>query len=103
MSSTRISASASQRGAIRWRKLTSGMEYPEFQAKVAERIKSLRIEKDMTQEEVSGLDIANRAYQAIERGENAPSLKSIFLIARALGVEPMELLNLPAHSPKKKK
>nr|WP_033108889.1 helix-turn-helix transcriptional regulator [Leptospira interrogans] len=71
------------------------MDYVTFQKSVCKRIKDLRMEKKMTQEEVSGLEMGVRAYQRIESGGNAPNLQSLFKIALALGVHPKELLNIP--------
>ncbi|BDA78028.1 hypothetical protein LPTSP3_g09580 [Leptospira kobayashii] len=81
------------------------MDYVTFQEKVCKRIKDLRLEKKMTQEEVSGLEMGVRAYQRIESGGNAPNLQSLFRIANALGVHPREILNvsLTDDLPSKKK
>ncbi|WP_411823335.1 helix-turn-helix domain-containing protein [Leptospira sp. 'Mane'] len=70
------------------------MDYVTFQEKVCKKIKDLRLEKKMTQEEVSGLEMGVRAYQRIESGGNAPNLQSLFKIANALGVHPREILNV---------
>lgn len=59
----------------------------------------------MTQEAVSGLELGVRNYQRIESMEGLPSLKSLLIIADALGVHPKELLDVPGLSnrPLKKK
>lgn len=79
------------------------MDYVTFQKLVCRKIKDLRIEKKMTQEEVSGLEMGVRAYQRIESGGNAPNLQSLFKIANSLGVHPKELLNISLIEEKGKK
>lgn len=71
------------------------MDYEEFQRRVSQRIKELRLEYDLTQEEVAGLEMGVRVYQRIESGNGAPSLKSLFLIAKSLKLHPKELLDFP--------
>lgn len=70
------------------------MDYATFQKRVCARIRRLRLEKEMTQEEVSGLELGVRVYQRIESGKGSPSLKSIFKIADALGVHPKDILDV---------
>ncbi len=45
----------------------------------------------MTPEEMADLDIHPRAYQKIEAGENAVSLKSIYVICKRLKIDPGKL------------
>lgn len=71
------------------------MNYPLFKQTVCRKIKELRLEKGLTQEEISGLNMGVRTYQKIESGESAPSLESLYIIAETLGVHPKELLNIP--------
>ncbi|MFB5651559.1 helix-turn-helix domain-containing protein [Leptospira wolffii] len=52
------------------------------------------MENNLTQEQVSGLNMGVRTYQKIESGINAPNLESLFKIATALGVHPRELINV---------
>jgi len=52
----------------------------------------------MSQESVSGLQISVRNYQRIETQEGLPSLKSLLIIADALGVHPKELFDVPGLS-----
>tara|TARA_B100001939_G_scaffold348046_1_gene372225 strand:+ start:15279 stop:15539 length:261 start_codon:yes stop_codon:yes gene_type:complete len=65
----------------------------EFIALVAETIRRIRIEKGKSQEEVAGLAMSVRTYVRIEKGEVAPTLRSIYHIAAGLGVEPSHLFN----------
>ena len=71
------------------------MDYEEFQRKVSQRIKDLRLKHNLTQEEIAGLEMGVRVYQRIESGGGAPSLKSLFLIAKSLKMHPKELLDFP--------
>lgn len=63
------------------------------------QVKLLRIEKEMTQEELaqqSGLAI--RFLQDIEAGKKLASIKTAFKIADGLGVSPADLLKDPYNS-----
>jgi transcriptional regulator with XRE-family HTH domain len=55
------------------------------------RIRTLRLERGLTQEQVAGGRISLRAYQKIERGTTSARVESLFLIAAALDVHPREL------------
>lgn len=70
------------------------MDYAAFQKLLGKRIKELREEKDLTQEEVSGLDMGVRVFQRIEKGQTSANLRTLFKIAMALGVQPRDLLPL---------
>ncbi|TGL59642.1 XRE family transcriptional regulator [Leptospira sarikeiensis] len=70
------------------------MDYSTFKNRVCKRIKDLRIEKNLTQEQISGPFMGVRTYQKIESGFSAPNLESLFKIANALGVHPKELINV---------
>ncbi|HMW59303.1 MAG TPA: helix-turn-helix transcriptional regulator [Leptospiraceae bacterium] len=74
------------------------MKYPEFQRKVGQKIKSFRESTGITQEDMEFMDhdlqLTVRAYQEIERGKSNVTLKSLFIIARQLGIEPKDLLDV---------
>lgn len=54
---------------------------------ISENLSRIRKEQRYTQREVAELASINPNYYAkVERGEKAPSLKTIYLIARALKV-----------------
>ena len=56
-------------------------------------VRALRIERNLTQEQLADLCDLHRTYVgAIERGNRNVSLKNIVIIAQALNVEPSELL-----------
>jgi len=60
--------------------------------KLGRRIKQLRAEQGLTQEELAELAGINAKFEGrIERALNKPSLDTIFKIAKALKVEPVEL------------
>ncbi|RHX77479.1 helix-turn-helix domain-containing protein [Leptospira yasudae] len=70
------------------------MDYTEFRKSVSERIKAIRVEKKLSQEWVSGIEMSVRSYQKIESGESAPSLESLFIISKAFEMHPKDLLNV---------
>lgn len=56
-------------------------------------IRELRLEKNISQEELAAISGIDRSYVSlIERGINSPSLVMIFNISRALDVVPSEIL-----------
>ena len=81
------------------------MDYEVVLEKIRLGIKNLRIEKGMSQEDVSGIDMGVRNYQKLESGASYPSLRSLLIIANSLGVHPKELLSVEIESetPKRKK
>lgn len=57
-----------------------------------EQVKKLRLEREMSQEELAEKLNIHRTYMSfIERGQRSPSLILIFKISRALGVKLPEL------------
>ena len=55
-------------------------------AKFGKRIKQLRLEQDMTQQNLADKIGVDRSYMGfLERGERNPSLEVIIKIAKALG------------------
>jgi len=60
------------------------------------RVRALRLERFLTQGELSELSGVGRATIArIEGGKTVPQARIIKAIARALGVEPMDLVREP--------
>lgn len=58
------------------------------------RIRALRIEKGINQEDLAGRAGIERSYMgAIERGERNPSYDKLVSIAKALGVQVSELVS----------
>ena len=63
-----------------------------------QRIKELRLAKNLSQEELAYRASVHRTYLgSIERGERNPSLKNITGIAQALGVTLSELFRFADH------
>lgn len=61
--------------------------------KIKENLKILRESKHLSQEKLSELAGVSPDYiSLIERGKRIPSIKRLCMIAKALGVEPFELL-----------
>lgn len=68
----------------------------EFMMRFGERLKQLRISKNIPQKELalnSGLAISQ--VGRIERGELNTGISTICILANALGVHPKELLDFP--------
>ncbi|WP_455666684.1 helix-turn-helix domain-containing protein [Phocaeicola sp.] len=66
----------------------------DFKKVVGERLKVLRIEKRMTQEEMGEkLNLSTSAYCKMEYGETDLTLTRLNQIAEALEITPMELFN----------
>jgi transcriptional regulator with XRE-family HTH domain len=80
------------------------MDYDAFLIQMGKRIKELRLQRQLSQEEVSGLDMGVRVYQRIEQGQTNANLRTLFKIAMALNVQPRDLLpNVPAEKETKAK
>ncbi len=57
------------------------------------RVRDLRIQKGITQENLAFICNLDRSYMGrIERGEVNPTLERVYEIARALGISPYDLL-----------
>lgn len=62
--------------------------------KFGERIKSYRIERHYSQEEVAfRAEISTIYYGRVERGERCPTIDTLIKLSNALGVSPAELLD----------
>ena len=60
--------------------------------KFGKRLKSLRLEKNLTQLELAEiLDMSPNFIGMIERGERNTTVENVFKIARALGIKPSVL------------
>ncbi|PJZ76223.1 helix-turn-helix domain-containing protein [Leptospira neocaledonica] len=72
------------------------MEYEEFIRKVGLKIKEIRVEKGITQEQMEEGDhgVSYRTVQDIENGQSHPSVRSIFKISKRLKVKPKDLLDV---------
>ena len=58
-------------------------------------VRKLRKESDITQEQLASACGMHTVYiSMLERGERHPTLDKVFLIARALGIEPEYLVGL---------
>lgn len=66
---------------------------PAFRRKIGARIRQLRAESGRTQESVAwACGIAKAMLSRIESGENLPSVPTLVLIAKELGVHPASIL-----------
>ena len=65
----------------------------EILIKLGNRIREIRIRKNMTQAELAAQCGCNRNYiSMLERGERNPSYKSLVMIAKGLGVKIQKLV-----------
>lgn len=68
-------------------------DFAVFSDRVREKIKLLRLEKGLTQEQMEDFELNIRQFQRIESGETSNiTLSYLFRIAKALGVSPSDLL-----------
>ncbi|MCM1004271.1 MAG: helix-turn-helix domain-containing protein [Candidatus Gastranaerophilales bacterium] len=64
--------------------------------KFGKRLKSLRIDHDLTQLELAEiLDMSPNFIGMIERGERNTTVENVFKIARALNIKPSNLFEEP--------
>lgn len=67
--------------------------YTDIKKKLGSRIKDLRVEQGFSQEELANKCHLHRTYISdIERGERNVSIENVERIARALEIDPSELL-----------
>jgi transcriptional regulator with XRE-family HTH domain len=68
------------------------VRYWKLMRRIALNIKRVRESKGLTQEDMMGLGFERRWFQRIESGQYSVSLPTIDKVARALKVDPSELL-----------
>ena len=69
------------------------MNEEEYILEVCKNIKSFRLAKNLTQVDLSAsIGIDDSSLRRIESGRTSPTLKTLFRIANALGIEVSELL-----------
>jgi transcriptional regulator with XRE-family HTH domain len=69
---------------------------------IGNRLKELRKQKGLKQEDLEDLGINYRYYQKVETGKANVTLKTFEKIADALGVDPADLFFLPLSKSKEK-
>jgi transcriptional regulator with XRE-family HTH domain len=73
-----------------WMRILSGARFMDL----ATRIRHARVAKSLTQRQLSeATGLTQQSISHFERGEARPSIDSLLRIARALGIQPGELLN----------
>ena len=69
------------------------MAQPDLREVFGQVVRELRLKAGMSQEALSFACGRHRTYVSlIERGKNAPSITTLWLLAGALGVRPSEML-----------
>ena len=72
---------------------TQRPDLPDYQARLANRVRALRLERGLSQEDLAFEAGIDRTYQSqIERAIGNPSLRVLCAIAKALDVDLLELL-----------
>jgi len=70
----------------------------QLRSQFANRLKALRIEKQLTQEELAEITSLSTSFiSSMERGINAPSFETLEGIAKALGVPVRDLFDFESH------
>ncbi len=79
------------------------MTFDDFCVALGNRIRELRVERKLNQEDVVDVDleISTRNYVRIENGQVNATLKSIYTIANQLKVHPKELFDFEFTTPRK--
>jgi transcriptional regulator with XRE-family HTH domain len=68
------------------------MQESDLQAKLGERIKVIRLEKNMTQNELAiECDFEKASMSRIESGQSNPTIRTIYKICNALDIHITEL------------
>lgn len=70
-------------------------EFSDFTQRLSEKIRSLRKNNGLTQEDMMQFELSLRQFQRIENNETANmTLSNVFKIAKAFGIEPKDLLDI---------
>lgn len=73
------------------------MAHPDPKAVLARNLRRLRTSTGLSQEELAARAELHRTYvSSVERGQRNVSLENIFALARALGCQPRDLVDLDA-------
>jgi transcriptional regulator with XRE-family HTH domain len=72
----------------------------QLRTQFAERLKTLRIEKQLTQEQLAKLTGLSTSFiSSMERGINAPSFETLESLAKALDVPVKDLFDFDSYGP----
>jgi transcriptional regulator with XRE-family HTH domain len=72
----------------------------QLRTQFAERLKTLRIEKQLTQEQLAKLTGLSTSFiSSMERGINAPSFETLESLAKALDVPAKDLFDFDSYGP----
>jgi len=72
----------------------------QLRSQFAKRLKTLRIEKRLTQEELAKtIGLSTSFISSMERGVHAPSFETLESIAKALGVSVRDLFDFESYGP----
>jgi transcriptional regulator with XRE-family HTH domain len=72
----------------------------QLRSQFANRLKALRIEKQLTQEELAEITSLSTSFiSSMERGINAPSFETLESLAKALDVPVRGLFDFESHGP----
>lgn len=72
----------------------------QLRSQFAKRLKTLRLEKQLTQKELAKITGLSTSFiSSMERGINAPSFETLESIAKALGVSVEDLFDFESYGP----
>ena len=69
----------------------SSADFDRFCTRLGERVRELRLAKELTQEDMIERGFSLRHYQRIEAGRSV-TVRTLWKLAKALGVQPADLL-----------
>ena len=74
-------------------------DFADFHARFRAKLRLLREKRGLRQEDLEDHGVPLKTYQQIERGTAEPRLSTLYAIAEALDVEPIELLRVRGVDP----
>lgn len=74
--------------------------YSEFEPRFRARLRLLRQEQGLRQQDLESADLSEGVYRQVELGIREPRLSTVYAIARAFGIPLHELLDVRGVDPK---
>lgn len=79
----------------------AGVDFAKFLKHFGKNLRQARWISGQTQQEVAAQGLSFRWYAELERGQQNPTLRTVFDLAQILGVAPADLLDVPGARPDK--
>jgi transcriptional regulator with XRE-family HTH domain len=77
------------------------LDLPEFQRRFARRVRRLREERELRQEDLENFGLSWKAVQKIEYGKTDPKVSTLLKLCRAFGMSLPELIAFDSHRRKR--